>query len=202
MACLAVLLIIAPGEAHKARLFASVEGAEIKGYGYFSKSRRAKNCAVEFFGPGGRELGRAVTDDNGEFSFSVRVRCDHRLVLNCGEGHGAEFLIRADELPDNLEPYSGPAAPNPAPKAGTEGSTDEKNSSGAVDAPKELSRVVASAVAAELAPLKKQIAALREQLAGYEDKVRWHDVLGGIGFIFGLAGVGLFFMARKRERKG
>ncbi len=203
LSVLMMVVFITPALAHKVRVFAMVEGDLIKGYGYFSKSSRAQNCPVDFFGPKGEKMGRATTDQQGNFSFKPKIKCDHRLVLNAGEGHQGEFLIQAAELPDSLAPYQTQAG-SPAPVRKTQ---NDQPPSPAVQPGKsldlkELDRIVSAAVAKQMAPLNKQIIALREQLNEYGDKVRWHDVLGGIGFIVGFAGIWLLVAGRRRGGKG
>ncbi|MEO5338811.1 MAG: hypothetical protein H7841_18305 [Magnetospirillum sp. WYHS-4] len=46
----------------------------------------------------------------------------------------------------------------------------------------------------------RQIAPLRAQIAAYEERIRWHDVLGGIGYILGLAGIAFFLLGRRAPR--
>jgi nickel transport protein len=46
--------------------------------------------------------------------------------------------------------------------------------------------------------VQNQIAALREQLHEYESRIRLRDVLGGIGYILGLAGVAALMKSRRR----
>lgn len=58
-----------------------------------------------------------------------------------------------------------------------------------------LEAAVARAVASQVNPL-------REQIAAYEDRLRLHDILGGIGWIVGVAGLGFFLLARKETRGG
>jgi nickel transport protein len=41
---------------------------------------------------------------------------------------------------------------------------------------------------------------LREQLAGYEDTVRWHDMLGGLGHILGITGIACCLIARHNRQ--
>ena len=53
-----------------------------------------------------------------------------------------------------------------------------------------LARLVEQAVARQLGPL-------RLELQQYADRVRLADLLGGIGFIFGLAGVALWWRSRQ-----
>ena len=48
--------------------------------------------------------------------------------------------------------------------------------------------------------IQQEIYPLREQLNHYTTRVYWHDVIGGIGYIFGLAGL-MFFLRTKRMLK-
>ncbi len=59
---------------------------------------------------------------------------------------------------------------------------------------------------AEPAPAKvetavvRQIQALREELRRHEERVRLRDILGGIGYIFGVMGLILYFKSRKQAK--
>ena len=48
--------------------------------------------------------------------------------------------------------------------------------------------------------LRRQVHMLQEQLETYEERIRLHDVLGGIGYILGLAGISFYFMGKKGNR--
>lgn len=181
---LALVLSAGPALAHKVRVFATAEGDAISGYAYLSGGARARGAKVSIQGPDGAVLGETVTDDNGEFRFTAKSRIDHRIVIDAGEGHGAEFTVKAEELPETLTPPStavitAAAARNSAELAPTGVSPDA------------LQAMITEAVA-------KQIRPLREQLDAYEDRVRWRDVLGGIGYIFGLAGTAFYLLGRRR----
>ncbi|MEJ2456241.1 MAG: hypothetical protein P8103_19125 [Candidatus Thiodiazotropha sp.] len=45
----------------------------------------------------------------------------------------------------------------------------------------------------------RQIRPLREALQGYEEQVRLRDIIGGIGYIVGLAGLGLWWGRRRKD---
>ena len=49
--------------------------------------------------------------------------------------------------------------------------------------------------------LGRQIRGLREQIEGYQEQVRFRDVLGGIGYIFGVAGIAFYFLGRRQQRR-
>ncbi|QVK22833.1 hypothetical protein KHX94_16775 [Shewanella dokdonensis] len=56
-----------------------------------------------------------------------------------------------------------------------------------------LEQLVQTAVAREVGPL-------RMELQRYADRLRLSDLLGGIGFIFGLTGGALWWRSRKRPQ--
>ena len=48
-----------------------------------------------------------------------------------------------------------------------------------------------------LADIRDEVAALRRQLAAYEQTTRVRDVLGGLGFLAGIAGAAFYFLGRR-----
>lgn len=178
-------LAVRPADAHKINVYASALGRTVKGRVYFPGGGRARDTMVEVIGPGGEELGRVRTDENGEFTFQAQLKCDHTFVVDPGDGHRAAYVLEADELPDDLPaPDSAvgraettaleqtPPAPSPEPKA------------------------------ADVQALAAQVQALREELEGYEGRTRLRDVLGGIGYILGIAGIVFYFAGRGRREAG
>lgn len=197
LACLAsvagaVLLWAGPAQAHKVKVFATAEGPVITGYAYFPGGGRIKGGRVDILGPDGEKLGQVMTDERGEFSFQAQARIDHLLVLDAGQGHLARFLVEAEELPDSLtrgggsgetETPSPPAAPgDTAPILGQITISEER-----------LAELLDQAVSRQIRPLRRQIEA-------FQEKIYWHDVLGGIGYIIGLMGLSLYFLGRRRSK--
>lgn len=56
-----------------------------------------------------------------------------------------------------------------------------------------LENLITKAVAQQIRPL-------REQLNAYEDQVRLRDIVGGIGYIVGLAGLAMWLRRRQQDR--
>jgi len=56
-------------------------------------------------------------------------------------------------------------------------------------------------LADRLEGIEKQVVKLREDLVRYEDRVRLHDVLGGIGCILGFMGLTFYFLGVRRREK-
>lgn len=176
--------------AHQLRVFAMAEGATITGYAYFSGGVKAKGAKVAIFAPDGSRLGEVQTGEAGAFRFPATVRVDHRLIADAGAGHVAEFTVKAEELPDTLsgknsEPLPEILVMNAATAAQVPQLPMTKT------AAESLQRMIEQSVARQIRPL-------REQLNAYEAKVRWHDVLGGIGYIFGIVGVACYWLGRRQ----
>jgi nickel transport protein len=188
---LVLTVITGPALAHKLRVFALPEGNRISGYTYFGGGERVSGITVRMFGPNGEALGEVVSDDRGGFVFEAKARVDHRLEADAGSGHLAEFVVRAEDLSAGVgdEP-AGPAAPmTPTTGFAPTGMTAAVSTPPSVVTPP-LEEQIERAVARQLRPL-------REQLEQYEQSVRWHDVLGGIGYILGLAGLAGWLLGRR-----
>lgn len=57
----------------------------------------------------------------------------------------------------------------------------------------ELQRMIETAVSQKIRPLQREIADLKEE-------IRFHDILGGIGYIVGVTGIVFYFLGvRRRE---
>ncbi len=107
-ACFAVVMMLAiparHAQAHKLHVFAAVDGKVLRGETYFRGGGAAAGVAVRVLGPAGQLLGETTTDDQGKFVVPVRFRCEHRVVVDTGGGHTAEYRIAQEELPADLPP--------------------------------------------------------------------------------------------------
>lgn len=184
-----VLLTAGPASAHRVKVFAGAEGSVISGYAYYPGGGRVKGARIEAQTPdGGTE--ELIADENGEFTFTAKARVNHRLVVDLGDGHRAEFTVQASELPDSLPGPEGAgtvaAARQKAPPKGADAVAEGDRS--------ELVRLVEAATAKAVRPLREEIEALRERI--------WiRDVIGGLGYILGLMGVYFFLAARRAARR-
>jgi nickel transport protein len=157
---LVVLTLSTPAQAHKLKVFATAEGAEIVGTAYFAGGGKAMGVEGRLLAADGTEEARFTTAADGSFRLGAPAGLDHTIVVDAGDGHVARTMLAA------LEPAEASGSGQP------------------MDA-------VEAAVARQIRPL-------REQLDAYEERVRLHDLMGGIGTIFGLFGV----FAWVRSRRG
>jgi nickel transport protein len=167
-----------PALAHKviAGVFAS--GDAIEGELGFSNGDMASDTEVVVTGPDGTELGRVVTDADGFFIYTPTSAVTHTFFADLGAGHIAEITMPAAEVAEimGVEAIETPAAT-------TTGDAASFNA--------EQQQVIAKVVRDEMRPLRREIAAYREQ----NDL---QTILGGIGYIVGLFGLGFYLAARRK----
>lgn len=165
-------------------------GDQIEGEIGFSNGAMAhEGTLVQITDAQGRKLGQAITDGEGFFVFTATERVEHHFIADLGAGHIAKMTLPMEELPESLA-----AAKKEAPKAlvADESKPEQIPASEAVD-PQQLKQLVEQAVARQVAPLRKELAA-------YKEKASLQDILGGIGYIFGLCGLGIWWRQRQADR--
>lgn len=192
------LLIQAPALAHRVNVFAYVEGDEIVVECGYSKSKPVINGAITVFDAGnGAQLLQGTTNEKGLFRFPVPRQArlsgsDLRILLRAGEGHQNEWIVAADEFLGAKTP----APPEPAPAGTAETGNGEMRQAASPPATgltrSDVEEVVGAVLDARLAPIKRSL--LEHGQRGPELR----DIIGGIGWIFGLVGIAAYFKSRPR----
>ena len=100
-----------PALAHKMVVFATGADHAIEGEAYFHGGDPARDVEVTLLGPNDQVLGQTTTDREGKFRIPIQFRCDYRVIADAGAGHGAEYTVPADELPDDLPQPDGAIRP-------------------------------------------------------------------------------------------
>ncbi|MBN2581896.1 MAG: carboxypeptidase regulatory-like domain-containing protein [Planctomycetes bacterium] len=188
-----VAVLAGPALAHRVNVWAYVEsGSTIKGTVGFPGGGKAKNVKVTAHADDGSPLGETQTDDQGEFTFQARFRCNHTFVVDTGDGHRSEYKLEAAELPDSLPAFSSDAAtaadaPSPSPSPAP--SPPQQQAPALVPVAANFEAAVEKAVSRQVMPLRREIEA-------YRQTVFVHDILGGIGYIVGVFGLVFYLKAR------
>lgn len=173
---LLALAFIGPAQAHKLKVFATVEGGEVKGYAFFIGGGRAARTAWVARDAAGAPFASGTTDGEGRFAFPAPQRpTDTTVTVDTREGHVASMTLPASRF--------GGAAVAAAPALPTDGPTT-------MDPDARLAALVEAAVQRQVAPLLERI----EQL---DARLRYADILSGVFLILGLAGIGLWARARR-----
>lgn len=192
-AFLACLLAAGTGWAHKVRIFAFASGDEVICRGSVGRGGKSKNCRVRVYLPDGKLLAEGRTDDNGRYRFKPGVRAALRIVLDAGEGHGAEFMLEPKGLskpspaPTQAQAGFSSVPPPPTPRKSTVGGSGLDEAA--------VRRIVDQALDEKLEPIYDELAALADRGPGIT------EIIGGIGYILGLMGTVAYFRSRANLRK-
>uniref|UniRef100_B8DP18 Additional component NikL of nickel ECF transporter n=1 Tax=Nitratidesulfovibrio vulgaris (strain DSM 19637 / Miyazaki F) TaxID=883 RepID=B8DP18_NITV9 len=218
----AILLLgqASPALAHRVNIFAWVEGGAIRCESSFSSGNPTREAKVTARLAGSNTvMGTAVTDAKGRCALPITselraAKADLVIEVQAGEGHRNTWTMPAEEYlaapvvesaaatpADPAPPAASSAAPQAAsdiapaqnaPRAAVPSPSAAGPSAGAAIDEVALRRIVAEAVAEQVAPLRHSLAAM--QSGG----PRMSDVAGGIGYIVGLAGIALWARSRRR----
>jgi nickel transport protein len=204
---LAALLCLTPVcHAHRVNIFAYVDGDSVVTESGYSRTSRVHDGTVEVFDAAtGLLLLSGTTDQEGRFAFAIPAPArtgtmDLRLLLTAGTGHQAEWLVTGEELAafgaaagqSGIETPAGATAETdqsevqPATQPGT---TAQAAASSSADP-----AAVEAMLRRELAPIKHMLAELNQTGPGVT------EILGGIGYIFGLFGVAAYMKSRTRPK--
>ncbi|WP_020585524.1 hypothetical protein [Desulfobacter curvatus] len=197
--CLMALFILSSGNAlaHKVTVFAWVEGDTVLGESKFSGGKKAQNSEIIVWDLNGKELLRTRTNEKGEFSFPIPEKTAMRIELIAGMGHKAEWTIPLEDLEETVVAESTRAEEikTPEPAAKTD-SGQAVQTAVSID-PAQLEAIVEKAVTKAL---NKKITPLTKMVADLEQKgPSINEILGGIGYIFGLMGVAMYFSSRRKK---
>jgi len=194
LSAVAMLLFAAPAGAHRVNVFAWVEGDTVHTESGFPGGKAVKEGQIAVFDDAtGEKLLEGQTDEEGKFSFTVPRRADLRIELTAGMGHKNEWIVRSEEM------AAAGAAPAPALPGDrkVEPAKSKAAAAGvetAVD-PAQIEAAVEKVLDRKLAPVVKRMAELRERRTGVA------DVVGGIGYIIGLAGLGAYIHYRRKIKE-
>lgn len=199
LALVALLLFpAAPALAHKVVAAVYASGDVIEGEIGFSNGDMAPNALVEVFDDDGNKLGETTTDADGFFTFQPAEPVVHIFRSNLGAGHVADIRMEIDELPE----IAGAAAVDKLSSAPDATATDTEDETRPVAATVDLEALMAEQRRIIAEAVQKQIIPLRRDIDAYKEKNDLQSIIGGIGYIFGLFGLGFYVAARRKLQKG
>ena len=182
----ASILIIStalPASAHRAIIFAWVEGDSVFTESKFSGGRRAINAEVLVLDREGKQLLEGRTNDKGEFSFKIPKLTDLRIVVTAGTGHQGEWTIPESEIRE-------------AGAVLEKKRTDEPSQPVALGLGKEeIKGLIDDSLDRKLRPIVRMMTESQSKGPSV------NEIVGGIGYIFGLMGVALYFKSRGKKRR-
>ncbi len=170
--------------AHRVNLFAWVEGDTVYTVSKYPDGTRVKEGLIRVLDGAGRELLQGKTNERGEFSFPIPRRGDLTIVLEAGMGHRADWPLSREELGGD------PASAPPPPPAFRLAEAAPAAVGEAVPAAA-LEQALEKALDRKLAPVVKMLSEL------HEPRLRLTDIVGGLGWILGLAGLAAWIKNRR-----
>jgi len=182
---------IVPAQAHNVTVFAWVEDSTVHVESKFAGGRTPKNAPVEVYDAAGNRLLQGETDENGKFSFTAPQKSDLKIVLQAGMGHRAHWTVSRAEFGGGPAASSADAAASEAAAADTVRTAAAPAETGITKA--ELQEVLERALDKKLKPLMRLAA--ESQKSGPS----LNEIIGGIGYIFGLVGVAAYVHARRHS---
>lgn len=162
-------------QAHLLKVFAysqpdaSSGNLHIEGKVYFAGGANADSASLIIKDNLGTKVKTFVTDELGKFKITL-ADANYQIIASTLDGHQAIWQINSQA--NILQ------VPN----------TDDVEFSGLSQ--QQLQSIIAVQLAAQIQPLSEQINAL-------QDKARFQDIIGAIGYIFGFAGLFLWFRHAK-----
>jgi nickel transport protein len=172
-----------PSPAHALKIFATTDGQTITGSVYFRRGAPLVGTPVNAYTLDGELLSTAITGNDGRFTMKASGEHEHRLVAETVDGHRAELMLPAARLAPSRQTDNLPEEISGREVIPPRGSPEEGEP---------LALLIEQAVARQLLPLQ-------EQLDRHDQRLRIQDAVAGLGYILGIAGLALFWTARKQR---
>ena len=200
---LGLMVILAIGgwtgnaHAHRATVFAWVDGHTVHTQSRFSGGKTVQNGRISVYDSQGKLLLSGNTDSDGDFDFNLPGTTDLRIVLDAGMGHVNEWVIS----PENNSSSPGKAKPSrqktlsPFPNSkAVSTKLSEPNPSGSIGLTREeVKALIDESFDNKLKPIMKLLSDL------HDERPSFTDILSGIGYILGLIGLGAYIHYRKKK---
>lgn len=197
IAVLGVLLCASAAFAHKVMVGAWLEGSTLVaevGFGNGDLAAGAKVWLQD--AASGEKLLEGEADEEGVYEVQVPAEIfargkDLLVVADAGAGHRAEAVIKAADFPDAANAEETVSAEG-AGAAEAAGQVQEETSVGQAA----LAALVRQAVQAEVRPLRRKLESMDKKGPGVS------EILGGIGYLLGFAGLAALLKRPKRDGQG
>ncbi|PTN33471.1 hypothetical protein [Desulfonatronum sp. SC1] len=195
LVCFSAPCWTATAHAHRLLIMAWIQGDRLMVETAFGTGQIGANMTITVQDAvTGDVLLSGATDAQGLYeaplpAIALERRAPLLVQATDGAGHLAEQTIAPDELPALAAPSS--ASPSP-PEIPDLPSFPDQHMDQTRLSPL-LQQAVAEAVRQEIAPLRREILALSQRGPGIP------EIVGGIGWIVGLAGLGALLLRRKTE---
>ena len=190
---LAFLLVLQiSAAAHRMDLYVFVDGAVIYGETRYVPSGAPNAGHVRVRTPDGALLAEFPLESDGSFQYQTPVRGDLNIQVDTPDAHRATYVLTEAELPEAL-----PRWDDDVDTVATNEVTDisdvvtaDPSASPVVTLPDHASQDLLNTIEQSIdRAVMRQSAVLRNEIARIEHRIRFRDILGGIGYIAGFIGL-------------
>lgn len=216
LVCIFIVLVAKTNSfAHKVNIFAYVEGDLVYTESYFPDGQRVEKGTIEVYDSRKNKLLSGTTDKKGQFHFHPPKRDDLTIFIIAGMGHKNSYFLSADELPDTISEevsYPQSISDKPIIKEGDQPAFNEKphltkkgqipqkaetifkpDISGQQVDLQNIKDIIDQSLEQKLRPVMRELVKIQ-----HEEKISLIQIFGGIGYIFGIIGIILYF-TKKNE---
>ena len=177
--------------AHKIRIFAWQDGGNIVTESKFSKGRPAQNVTISIFErETGQNLLSGTTDTEGLFSFPIprTGSKELKIIVDGGDGHKNSWNFTLEDTSPRETKATKQLPTQTIPEEAAEKTLQTLTAS-------ELTRIIETTLDKKLAPIRRTLA------ENSEKGPTLSDILGGIGYILGLAGIAAYMQSLKNKEE-
>lgn len=201
---LLIILIIptlsSPCFAHKVRIFAWQDGDNIVTESKFSRGKFARNAEITVVETEtGKDLLSGTTNAEGIFIFPLpKINSKElKIIVDTGDGHKNSWIFNLEKsVPDDKNATaSQPETPTSTQLPTPSPATKPPERVHQTITPSELTKIIEKSLDKKLAPINRTLAENAEKGPSLQ------DILGGIGYILGLAGIVAYMQSLKNKKE-
>jgi len=169
--------------AHKVNIFAYREGEMVYTESYFPDGKKVKDGIVEVYDSQGNKLLEGKTNENGHFNFKLLKKDNLRIILSASMGHKNTYTLSADKISDSVKTRES------QDKQLEESKTKEVLT---IDL-NQIKKIIDTSLDEKLKPIMRELAKTQQKTVSIT------EIIGGIGYIFGVMGIILYFASKKKD---
>ncbi len=193
--------------AHRVVAFAWVDGDTVFVESQFQDGKKVAGGEVKVYDLEGQVLLTGKTDAKGEFSFKIPKPAGMRIVLNAGMGHQGEWTLPDTEVIGSPGLSEKNEINRPADRINPESVDIAESQSRMIPSPREedpsrpdafyddkqIEEIVERVLERKLKPVTRMLVELQQSGPSIS------EIFGGIGYIFGLMGVAMYFISKRKK---
>jgi nickel transport protein len=192
--------------AHKIHIYAWVKEDTVYTQSYSGGKKPVKNGKILVLDNDENTILTGMTDSKGEFSFKIPKESELKVVLDDGMGHRAHWTIPLAEVKNgevkNVEHEHEVKETDTMPESTRQNKVQkleavvmENHLQSPCLSSEELKEVVERVVDKKM----QEVVAKLDKAVKDDNGPAVTDILGGIGYIFGLVGIGAYFNYRRKR---